>query len=36
MELGEILDNDVKRMMDNRHYRSAFQLMNHIFVLIAK
>mgnify|MGYP000088038387 FL=1 len=36
MELGEILDNDVKRMMDNRHYRSAFQLMNHIFVLIGE
>lgn len=36
MELGEILDNDVKRMMDSRHYRSAFQLMNHIFVLIGE
>ena len=36
LELGEILTEDVERMIDNRHYRSAFQLMNHIFVLIGR
>lgn len=33
-ELGEILDEDVRRMIDNGSCMSAFKLMNHIFVLI--
>lgn len=35
-ELGEILAEDAERMIENGHYRSAFQLMNHIFVLIGE
>lgn len=33
-ELEEMLDEDVRRMIDNDNYLSAFQVMNHIFVLI--
>lgn len=33
-ELEEILDEDVRRMIDNDNYLSAFEVMNHIFVLI--
>lgn len=32
-ELLDILEEDVRRMIDNGQYRSAFQLANHIFVL---
>lgn len=35
-ELEEILDQDVRRMMDRADYRSAFRLMNYIFVLIGE
>ena len=33
-ELGEIIDEDVGRMIDNDNYLSAFEVMNYIFVLI--
>ncbi|MDE7323723.1 MAG: SWIM zinc finger family protein [Lachnospiraceae bacterium] len=33
-ELEEIIDEDVRRMIDNDNYLSAFEVMNHIFVLI--
>lgn len=33
-ELEEMLDEDVRRMIDNDNYLSAFEVMNHIFVLI--
>lgn len=33
-ELEDILDKDVRRMVDNKQYMSAFELMNYIFVLI--
>ncbi len=33
-ELEEIIDEDVRRMIDNGNYLSAFEVMNHIFVLI--
>lgn len=32
-ELLDILEEDVRRMIDNGQYRSAFQLADHIFVL---
>ncbi len=31
-ELEDILDEDVRRMMDDGQYENAFQLMNHIFL----
>ena len=33
-ELEEIIDEDVRRMIDNDNYFSAFEVMNYIFVLI--
>lgn len=33
-ELEEIIDKDVRRMIDNDNYLSAFEVMNYIFVLI--
>ena len=33
-ELEDILDEDVRRMIDNGDYMSAFELMNYIFALI--
>lgn len=33
-ELEEIIDEDVRRMIDNGSYLSAFEVMNYIFVLI--
>ena len=33
-ELEEIIDEDVRRMIDNDNYLSAFVVMNYIFVLI--
>lgn len=33
-ELEDILDEDVRRMIDNGQYMSAFELMNYIFILI--
>lgn len=33
-ELEEIIDEDVRRMMDNDNYLSAFEVMNYIFVLL--
>lgn len=33
-ELEDILDEDVRRMIDNRNYMSAFELMNYIFTLM--
>ena len=33
-ELEDIIDEDVRRMMDNGNYLSAFEVMNYIFVLI--
>lgn len=33
-ELEDILDKDVRRMIDNEQYMSAFELMNYIFVLV--
>lgn len=33
-ELEDILEEDVRRMIDNGQYRSAFQLADHIFVLV--
>ena len=33
-ELEEIIDEDVRRMIDNDNYLSAFEVMNYIFVLI--
>lgn len=33
-ELEEIIDEDVRRMIDNGNYLSAFEVMNYIFVLI--
>lgn len=33
-ELEEIIEEDVRRMIDNDNYLSAFEVMNHIFVLI--
>lgn len=35
-ELEEMLDEDVRRMIDNDNYLSAFEVMNHIFVLIGE
>ena len=36
MELMEILDNDVRQMIDNGNYMSAFEIVNHIFVIVGK
>lgn len=33
-ELEEIIDEDVRRMIENDNYLSAFEVMNYIFVLI--
>ena len=33
-ELEEMIDKDVRRMIDNGNYLSAFEVMNYIFVLI--
>lgn len=33
-ELEEIIDEDLRRMVDNGNYLSAFEVMNYIFVLI--
>lgn len=33
-ELEEIIDEDVRQMIDNGNYLSAFEVMNYIFVLI--
>ena len=33
-ELEEMIDEDVRRMIDNGNYLSAFEVMNYIFVLI--
>lgn len=33
-ELEEIIDEDVRRMIDNGNYLSAFEVMNYIFALI--
>lgn len=33
-ELEDIIDEDVRRMIDNDNYLSAFEVMNYIFVLI--
>lgn len=33
-ELEEIIDEDVRRMIDNGNYLSAFEVMNYIFVLM--
>jgi len=33
-ELEEMIDEDVRRMIDNANYLSAFEVMNYIFVLI--
>ncbi len=33
-ELEEIIDEDVRRMVDNENYLSAFEVMNYIFVVI--
>lgn len=33
-ELEEIIDEDVRRMIDNGNYLGAFEVMNYIFVLI--
>lgn len=33
-ELEEIIDEDVRRMIDNDNYLSAFEVMNYIFVLL--
>lgn len=33
-ELEEIIDEDVRRMIDNDNYLSAFEVMNYIFVLM--
>lgn len=33
-ELNEILDTDVRRMVDNEDYMSAFELMNHMFTIL--
>lgn len=33
-ELEEIIDSDIRRMMDNDNYLSAFEILNYIFVLI--
>lgn len=35
-ELEEMLDEDVRRMIDNDNYLSAFEVMNHIFKLIGE
>lgn len=34
-ELEEIIDEDVRRMIDNNNYLSAFEVMNYVFVLIS-
>ena len=34
LELEEIIDKDVRRMIDNGSHISAFHVMNHIFVLL--
>lgn len=34
LELEEIIDKDVRRMIDNESHISAFHVMNHIFVLL--
>lgn len=34
LELEEIVDKDVRRMIDNGSHISAFHVMNHIFVLL--
>ena len=33
-ELEEMIDEDVRRMIDNGNYLSAFEVMNYIFVII--
>ncbi len=35
-ELEEIIDEDVRRMIDNDNYLSSFEVMNYIFVLIGE
>ena len=35
MELEEIIDNDVRQMIDNGNYMSAFEIVNHIFVIVS-
>ncbi len=34
MELEEIIDNDVRQMIDNGNYMSAFGIINHIWVVV--
>lgn len=34
MELEEIIDNDVRQMIDNGNYMSAFDVINHIFIVV--
>lgn len=34
-ELEEIIDEDVRQMIDNNNYLSAFEVMNYVFVLIS-
>lgn len=34
MELEKIIDNDVRQMIDNGNYMSAFDVINHIFIVV--
>lgn len=35
-ELNDIINEDVRRMMDNGNYLSAFEVMNYVYVLIGE
>ena len=35
-ELDDIIDEDVRRMIDNEDYQCAFELMNYIFTTIGE
>lgn len=35
-ELEDVIDSDVRQMMDNENYLSAFEVMNYIFILIGE
>lgn len=35
-ELEDIIDEDVRRMIDNKDYQCAFNLMNYIFTTIGE
>ena len=35
-DLEDVLNSDVQRLIDKGYHRSAFELMNHIFILVGE